>query len=119
MQVRVELLPDGRGQVECVHVDGDRAPYVGVTLRWREGTSQRWNMVYVNSAQHAFGRYEGRVDGARSTWDSVTAGRTRESQLVSEQLGADRWRKQQLVSEDGGRTWRVLFTDELERGGGK
>ncbi len=42
-------------------------------------------------------------------------GRTRESRVEIERVDANRWRRTQRVSEDGGTTWSVSFTDELER----
>ena len=40
---------------------------------------------------------------------------SRESRLISERLGDDRWRRTMSVSQDGGRTWSVLWIDELHR----
>jgi hypothetical protein len=35
-----------------------------------------------------------------------------------ERTGPGSWKRTQLVSEDGGRTWTVLFVDEMRRAGG-
>ena len=113
MTVRVEALAEGDGQVECLRVDGKTDPYVGFAIRRRDRSGD-WSMVYVNSTQRAFARLEGEVGSARSVWRSVTPGRTRESRLISEHPTMDAWRKTQEISDDGA-TWRVLFTDELER----
>jgi len=51
------------------------------------------------------------------TWRSVTPGRARESGSIVERLDTNHWRRTQRVSDDGGRTWRVLFVDEMERDG--
>jgi hypothetical protein len=72
-------------------------------------------MLYANSTRETFARLEGQVETDRVTWQSVTPGRTRESRIVTERLNTNQWRRTQRVSGDGGRTWRVLFTDELER----
>jgi hypothetical protein len=114
MTVRVEALPDGTGQVECLRVEGTSEPYVGFALRMRDAKGG-WRMVYVNSTGHPFARLECERAGARSVWRSVTPGRTRESHLICEHPTERSWRKTQEISEDGGATWRVLFTDELER----
>jgi hypothetical protein len=115
MMLRVEPMADGVGQVECLRVEDRSAPYVGFAVRSRAADSGRWMMVYVNSPQRSFARLEGEVSGSRSTWTSLTAAPTRLSQLGFERIDADHWRRTQSVSEDGGQTWRVLFTDELER----
>lgn len=117
MTVRVEALPDALGQVECLRVEGESGPYVGFTVRLRDEAGE-WQMIYVNSTQRTFARLDGQLAGERSSWTSVTPGRTRESRLVSERLGENGWRKTQLVSNDAGVTWQVLFTDELERDAG-
>ena len=117
MTVLVERLGDGAGQVECLRVEAPTSPYVGFTITRRE-ESGAWKMIYVNSTEHAFARLEGASSGAKTVWSSVTPGRLRESRLVSERIGDDLWRKTQQYSEDGGATWQVLFTDELERDSG-
>jgi hypothetical protein len=116
MAVRVESLPDGGGQVEILRVEGASGPYVGFALRVKDAQGE-WTMVYASSPGRPFARLEGQVGEGSSTWTSVTPGRTRESRLVSERVDRQRWRKTQQVSDDGGATWRVLFTDELERDG--
>jgi hypothetical protein len=115
MTLLVEALPGGHGVVERIQVEGGGTPYVGFGVRHFDPASRQWTQLYANASRPTFARLEGTVDGDRSTWNSVTAGPGRSSRLVAERLGADRWRRTQQVSEDGGRTWRVLFTDELER----
>lgn len=114
--VRVEPLPEGAGQMERLEVSLDPRPYVGFTVRMPGKQSGGWTMFYANSTRPTVSRLEGRLEGYRSTWQSVTPGRTRESRLVSERLDANHWRRTQFVSEDAGKTWQVLFTDELEPG---
>lgn len=114
MTVRVEALPYGAGQVESLRVEETPTPYIGFTVRLRDDAGG-WTMVYVNSTDHPFARLAGEIAGDRVTWRSVTPGRSRESRLTSEHPGPTTWRKTQEVSEDGGRNWRVLFTDLLER----
>jgi hypothetical protein len=115
MTVHVESLPDGPGQVERLQVQLGDSSYVGFTVRVPSGKDGRWIMVYANSSRETFGRLEGEVAVGRVTWRSVTPGRKREGRTSIERLDADRWRRTHEVSEDGGKTWRVLFTDELQR----
>jgi hypothetical protein len=115
MKVRVEPVADG--QVERLQVELSPRPYVGFTLRYRDAASGRWTMIYANSTRETIGRLEGNLEGKRSTWESKAAGHG--SRFVSEQIDASHWRRIQYVSEDAGKTWKVLFTDELERDAGK
>jgi hypothetical protein len=115
MTVHVESLSGGPGQIERLQVLTDGAPYVGFSVRLPLGPDGPWLMRYANSTRETFARLEGEVDTGKVTWRSVTPGRTRESRTVIERLDADRWRRTHRVSEDGGKTWRILFTDELER----
>lgn len=114
--LRIEALPEGRGQIERLQVASDGTPYIGFAVRVPVGISGRWMMLYANSARETVSRLEGNIEGNRGTWQPVAPGKKRISRLVSERLGTDRWRRTQHISEDGGKTWRVLFTDELERG---
>ena len=112
MTVRVEHLADG--QVERLQVELTPRPYVGFTVRSRDAAGQ-WTMIYANSTRPTIGRLQGKLESNRSTWESITADQSHGSRFVSERLDANRWRRTQFVSEDGGKTWKVLFTDELER----
>jgi len=115
MIVRVEPLADGIGQTEILRVEGTggAAPYIGFSVRSFDVARARWSMTYVNSPERAFARLLGEVEGVRATWTSITSAHG--SRLVSERLDDGRWRRQQFTSADGGRTWTLLFTDELER----
>lgn len=114
MTVLVEPLGDGSGQVECLRVEASGGPYVGFTIRRRDDAGA-WRMVYVNSTEHAFARLDASTYESKTTWSSVSGARLRESRLISERIGENRWRKTQQFSDDGGTSWKVLFTDELER----
>ena len=116
MTVRVEPLANG--QVERLQVDLTPRPYVGFTVRSRDVAGQ-WTMIYANSTRPTIGRLQGKLESNRSTWESITADKSRGSRFVSEQLDANHWNRTQFVSEDGGKTWRELFTDKLERDPGK
>lgn len=113
MTARVESVPGG--QMERLQVELSPRPYVGFTLRSRDPATGRWTMVYANSTRQTIGRLEGRLEPKRSTWESASPDGSHGSRFVSEQLDANHWRRTQFVSEDGGKTWKTLFTDELER----
>ncbi len=115
MSVHVQALADGPGQIERVQVEGGGQAYVGVAVRAPTGTAGQWEMSYVNASRETIARLEGQVGADKATWRSVTPGRTREGRVEVERLGPDRWRRTQWVSEDDGKTWQVLFTDEVER----
>lgn len=71
----------------------------------------------ANSTRETISRLAGAVDADRSTWTSDDSSAPRHlSRVISERLEKGRWRRSNFVSEDGGETWRLLFTDELERG---
>lgn len=115
MQVVVEPLADGAGQFERVEVGTGERPYVGFSVRQRMPAGG-WVMLYGNVSRPGLARYEGDLSGGVLTMRSVTPGRTREGRLVSERTDADGWRRTQSMSTDGGRTWSVLFVDDLRRG---
>src|SRR5256885_7809409 len=48
-----------------------------------------------------------------STWESSSAAHG--SRFISERLDPNHWRRTQFISEDAGKTWKLLFTDDLER----
>src|SRR5262249_4846433 len=117
MTVRVEPLAHGRGQIEFLRVEGQdgAAPYVGCTVRSFDPASGQWVMTYVNSTSRPFAHLHGEVGEGRSTWTSFTADRSHGSRLVCTRIDATHWQKQQFTSDDGGRSWKLLFSDELER----
>jgi hypothetical protein len=117
MTMRVEAILGGAGQIRELEVRHSGGVYRGLSVVAFEREAGRWVEQYVNDVHGRFVRLEGEPEdgSARSVWRSVAPERRRESRLVSERLGPDRWRRTQSVSEDGGATWRVLWTDELER----
>jgi len=117
MTVRVEPILGGAGLIEQLEVTHDDGVYRGFAVQVFDPELGRWVRQYVNATRGHFVRIEGEVEdgGARSTWRSVAPERPRESRLVSEWVEPDLWRRTMHVSEDQGQTWRVLWTDELER----
>ena len=110
MTVKVESL--AAGQIERLQVELSTRPYVGVTVRERDANG-RWVMIYANSTRQSIGRLQGRFEGDRSTWESGSG--QHGSRFVSERRDPNHWRRLQYNSEDAGKTWKLLFTDELER----
>ena len=110
MTVKVESL--GHGQIERLQVELSSRPYVGFTVRERD-TNGRWIMIYANSTRQSIGRLQGTFDANRSTWESSSAAHG--SRFISERLDPNHWRRTQFISEDAGKTWKLLFTDDLER----
>jgi hypothetical protein len=117
MTMRVAPILGGAGLIRELEVRHGGGVYRGLSVVAFEREAGRWVEQYVNDVHGRFVRLEGELEdgGARSVWRSVAPERRRESRLVSERLGPDRWRRTQSVSEDGGATWRVLWSDELER----
>jgi hypothetical protein len=113
LTVSVEKLPGMGGQMERLQVDLTARGYVGFTVRAVDGNG-RWTMFYANSTRSGISRLEGAIEGARSTWESIHKDGTG-SRFVSERRDADHWKRTQYRSAHNGKTWSVLFTDELER----
>jgi hypothetical protein len=112
LTVRVEQL--GSGQVERLQVELTPRPYVGFTIRERDAAG-RWTMIYANSTRQSIGRLAGRFEGGRSIWESMTTSGPHGSRFISERLDPNHWRRTQFTSDDAGKTWKLLFSDELER----
>ncbi len=107
MVVHVEKMAGG--QIERLQVELTPRPYVGFTIR-NHDENGRWIMIYANSTRPTIGRLLGTLENNRSTWES-----THGSRFISEQIDTNHWRRKQFVSEDGGKTWKVMFVDELAR----
>ena len=115
MTFRATPILDGAGWIEQLEVHSGSGVYRGFSVIVRDPARDLWVRQYVNATRGRFVRLEGEVTAQRSVFRSVSPTRTRESRLVSELLAPDRLRRTQSVSEDGGKTWRVLWTDELLR----
>ncbi len=115
MDLIVERLPGGPGQIERLAVETDGDAYVGVTVRMPDPDTGQWFMIYVNDVRPKLARLLATFDGDRVVWNSVTAKPPRGSRLVAERLGPDHWRRTQQFTRDGGETWQDMFVDELRR----
>jgi hypothetical protein len=122
MTMTVEPILGGHGQIRRLEVHPEGGVYRGFAVQV-EDDAGRWERHYVNAVRRRFALLEAAPDDAAaeqdfadsSVWRSVTPGRTRESRLLSERLAPDRWRRTMSVGEDGGKSWRVLWVDELRR----
>jgi hypothetical protein len=118
MTVNVQAVLDGNATFEQLAVQHERGVYRGATLQAFDTTTGRWARQYVNDVRGAFVRLEGELEdgaGTRSTWRVVPPGAERLSCLTAELLADGTWLRTMRVSADGGRTWRVLWRDELRR----
>lgn len=115
MFVLVVPLSGGPGNVERLRVGTGGSAYVGFAVRSPSEAEGTWTMLYANSSRDRISRLEGEVGPGRATWESAITDRPRISKVVMESVDPDRWRRTNNVSVDSGKTWRILFTDELER----
>jgi hypothetical protein len=113
--VRVEPILAGAGQAEHLEVRHPEGVYRGFTVRIPAKGAGRWVMLYMNSNHGGFAQLDGEAQGQRSTWHSTSSGKPRHSRLLSEPTTNGGWRRTMSVSEDKGKTWQVLWTDELRR----
>ena len=117
MTMRVETILDGAGQTREMEIVHDGGVYRGFAVQVFDPEEKLWRREYVNDVRRTFASLEGQVEGdeGRSTWRSVTPGRSRESRVVSERPEPDRWVRTMSISEDGGQSWRELWIDSLKR----
>ena len=115
MTLRVEESLDGSGQIRHLEAVHEGGTYRGFAVQVYEPGRAVWVRQYVNATRGRFSTLEGEAQGDRSTWRSVSPGRSRESKLVSEFIPPGFWKRTMSISDEGGKTWKVLWTDELER----
>ncbi|MGE3175034.1 MAG: hypothetical protein AB7O97_20570 [Planctomycetota bacterium] len=114
LQVTVTRTAGG-AHVERLQVALDDGAYVGVAVRTPLGDGDRWEVLYANDARARIARLEGRRDGDTLTVATADRSAARQTRMVWRRRGDDGWLRTQRLSEDGGRSWRVLFCDELRR----
>jgi protocatechuate 3,4-dioxygenase beta subunit len=117
ISVRVEPILNSAGQAEHLEVRHPDGVYYGFTVRVPAKDAGRWTMLYMNSTHGGFAQLDGEAQGQRTTWHSVPSAKPRHSRLLSEPTATRGWRRTMSVSEDKGKTWRILWTDELRRPG--
>jgi hypothetical protein len=115
LRLRVEPVLGGAGQAEHLQALHRQGPYLGFTVLMPTEKPGKWSMTYWNSKRTESARLSGDVKATRSTWRTVAPDQPRQSRLLSEQLGRDGWRRTMSISEDGGKSWHVLWVDELQR----
>jgi hypothetical protein len=115
LQLRVEAILGGIGQIEHLEAEHRQGAYLGFTVRMPTEKPGKWSMTYWNSKRTDSAQLNGEVEATCSTWCSAAQNKLRQSRLFSEQMGADGWRRTMSVSDDQGKSWRVLWVDELRR----
>jgi protocatechuate 3,4-dioxygenase beta subunit len=115
--VRIEPILGGAGQAEHLEVQHPDGAYRGFTIRVPAKEGGGWVMLYMNSNHGGFAQLDGEAQGQQSTWHSGPPDKSRRSRLLSEPTASGGWRRTMSVSDDKGKTWRVLWTDELRRAG--
>ncbi len=115
MFVLVVPLTGGPGNIERLRVETGESSYIGFAVRSPSEAEGRWTMLYANATRDRISRLEGEVGPGRATWQSADPRRPRISKVEMERLDTNRWRRTNRVSEDSGKSWRLLFTDEVER----
>jgi hypothetical protein len=115
LDLRVEPILGGVGQIEHLETGQDQASYLGFTVRMPTEKPAKWSMTYWNSKRMDPAHLTGDVEASRSTWRSSAADQTRQSHLLSEQLQSGGWRRTMSISRDRGQSWQILWVDELHR----
>jgi len=107
---------DGAGEQEQIEVEEGAPHYHGLYLEVSDPETGRSAVTYVNARRRNFSRLEGTATAEGGEWTSVTAVPPHGSRMRIERTGRDSWKRTQMVSEDSGKSWTVLFIDELHRG---
>ena len=105
---------DGKGQMEELKVTQEKDTYRGFSVRMPAKDST-WVNLYVNSVRPGFVQLDGRIEGGKITWTPHTVNPSRLSHSIVEPVGNDGFRRTMYISEDGGKSWRVLWMDEVHR----
>lgn len=118
MTMVVSTILNGRGYRQEIEVRmGDGDPYSGFAVDVYDPGAKQWVREYVNATTGRFSHIVGESEGKKMVWSSASPERKRESRMVSEQvgIGQSKWRRTMHVSEDDGKTWHVLWQDNLRR----
>jgi len=115
MTLRLRAILGGAGRCEEIEVRNGERPYRGFSVETFDDTASVWVRQYVNVVNGRFVRMEGTKDGGRGFWTVLSDDPKHGSRLEVSWSDATHWRRTQSVSDDGGRTWRVLWSDELTR----
>lgn len=115
IEVEVEPILDSRGRLERLKIGSNEDPYLGLAVELFDPQTKIWQRYYSNNVTLKFIEMIGEARGERTIWHRSKLEDSRRSRMVSERIEPDRWRRTQSVSDDGGRTWTVLWEDELQR----
>lgn len=109
----VRPILGGAGEEEMIEIRTSKNTYRGMYLQATE-TNGLSVIIYVNANRRHFARLEGKAQSDGGEWLNVAQGSHR-ARLVYERPSSNTWRRTQYVSEDAGKTWSVLWIDNLER----
>lgn len=115
MTLLVRAILGGAGRVEEVEVRDEGAIDRAFSVESFDDEAKVWVRQHASSTRGTFVRLQGTKDGGRAIWCSAADDPKRALELELAWPEPGRWVRTQSVSEDGGRTWRVLWIDELWR----
>jgi hypothetical protein len=110
----VRSILGGAGEEESLEIKTSKGTYHGLYVQVTESGGKSV-IMYVNANRRSFARLEGTARADGGEWVNAAAQGPHRSKLVYEHPSPKTWRRTQNVSEDGGKTWAILFVDELER----
>ena len=115
LTVRVESILGGAGFTESLEVRDAGGVYRGFATRVFDPGPGRWVQMYVNAPRRVFVRLEAEAVEGGLEWHTTADDGPRRTRVLWEHPAPDRWRRTSRVSTDAGRSWRVLYVDELTR----
>lgn len=116
---KITSVLGGAGQQESVEIRLPKGVYRGLYLQVFDPKLDRSVLMYVNATRREFARLEGTATATGGEGRNVSTQGSHRSKLVYEHPSERQWRRTQYVSEDEGKTWSVLFIDELHRKNGR
>src|SRR5262249_23969817 len=99
LQLRVEPVLGGLGQIVHLEAEHKEGPYLGFTVRMPTDKPGKWSMTDWNAKRTNPAQLNGEVEATRGVWHSASAEQARHSRLLSERVGEDGWRRTMSISE--------------------